>query len=102
MNTIKPKRRHLWKSGAMVILVAMRSTAVLITRESLNRPYTKRHDKISGRKVIKPRRVYNVNLVYNRNENEREKLNAYYDRVMAKKSSVPHEKAFIRKLSRKK
>lgn len=58
--------------------------------------------KFPDGKVIKPRRAYNVNLVYNRNENEREKLNAYYDRVMAKKSSVPHEKAFIRKLSRKK
>lgn len=58
--------------------------------------------KFPDGKVIKPRRVYNVNLVYNRNENERKKLNAYYDRVMAKKSSVPHKKAFIRKLSRKK
>ena len=29
------------KATAMVILVAMRSTAVLITRKSLNRPYTK-------------------------------------------------------------
>ena len=54
--------------------------------------------KFPDGKVIKPRRAYNVNLVYNRNENEREKLNAYYDRVMAKKKQRAAREGIYQKI----
>ena len=54
--------------------------------------------KLPDGKVIRPRQAYNVNLVYNRNENEREKLNAYYDKIIAQKKQRAAKEGIYQKI----
>lgn len=54
--------------------------------------------KLPDGKIIRPRRKYDVTLVYNRAENERDKLNAYYDKVMAKKRKRAAKEGIYQKI----
>ena len=54
--------------------------------------------KLPDGKILKPRKEYDVTLVYNRQEDERSKLNAYYDKVMAKKRQRAMKEGIYQKI----
>ena len=49
-------------------------------------------------KVIRPRQKYNPELLYDRNENERERLNAYYNKLLEKKKRRAQEQGIFKKI----
>lgn len=54
--------------------------------------------KMPDGKVIKPRQKYDVTSLYDRNSNEREHLNAYYDKIMAKKRKQAQKEGIFQKI----
>ncbi len=54
--------------------------------------------KMPDGKVIKPRRDYDVTLVYNRDENESAKLDEYYKRIMARKRKSATRQGIFQKI----
>lgn len=54
--------------------------------------------KLPDGKVVKPRQKYDVTLVYNRNDDERAKLNAYYDKVLNKKKQRAAKEGIFNKI----
>lgn len=54
--------------------------------------------KLPDGKIIMPRQEYDVTQVYNRSEDERGKLNAYYDKVMAKKQRQAVKEGIYQKI----
>ncbi len=55
--------------------------------------------KLPDGKVVKPRQEYDATLVYDRSEDERSKLNAYYDKVLAKKKQRAAKEGIYRKIN---
>lgn len=49
-------------------------------------------------KIIKPRQKYNPELLYNRNEDERARLNAYYDKLLEKKKKRAQKQGIFNKI----
>lgn len=56
--------------------------------------------KMPDGKIIKPRQKYDATLVYDRNSNERERLNAYYDKLIAKKKQQAQKEGIYEKIKR--
>lgn len=54
--------------------------------------------KLPDGKILKPRQEYDVRLVYNRQEDERGKLNAFYDKIMAKKRQRAAKEGIYQKI----
>lgn len=49
-------------------------------------------------KIIKPRQQYNPNLLYNRGEDERGRLNAFYDKLMLQKTRQAQKQGIFQKI----
>lgn len=54
--------------------------------------------KMPDGKVIKPRQEYDATLLYDRNSNEREHLNTYYDKIMAKRRKQAQKEGIYNKI----
>ena len=54
--------------------------------------------KLPDGKIIKPRGKYNPNNLYDRNENEKEKLDAYYNEVLKKKQLQAKKEGIYEKI----
>lgn len=54
--------------------------------------------KMPDGKVIKPRQEYDPRLLYNRNDDERSRLNAYYDKLQAKKKRQAQKGGIFNKI----
>ena len=54
--------------------------------------------KLPDGKVIKPRKKYNPNYLYDRTKDERSLLNAHYDKVMAKKKKNAQKQGIYKKI----
>jgi len=54
--------------------------------------------KMPDGKVIKPRQKYNPNYLYNRSENEREKLNVFYNKIIAKRQKQAQKEGIYQKI----
>ena len=55
--------------------------------------------KLPDGKVVKPRQKYNPNYLYDRTENEREKLNAFYNKIMLKRQKLAHKEGIYKKIN---
>jgi hypothetical protein len=54
--------------------------------------------KLPDGKIIKPRGKYNPNNLYDRSENEKEKLDAYYDKILKKKQQQAKKEGIYEKI----
>lgn len=54
--------------------------------------------KMPDGKIIKPRQKYDATLVYDKNSDERERLNAYYDKLLAKKRKQARKEGIYEKI----
>ncbi|MCM1323461.1 MAG: hypothetical protein NC218_04805 [Acetobacter sp.] len=54
--------------------------------------------KMPDGKLIKPRQKYDPRLLYNRNEDERSRLNAYYDKLQEKKKRQAQKEGIFKKI----
>lgn len=57
--------------------------------------------KLPDGKIIKPRQKYDVTLLYNLNDNERERLDAYYEKSLAKQQKRAQEQGIYKKIRQK-
>jgi len=56
--------------------------------------------KLPDGKIIRPRQNYDVSLVYNSNENERQKLNEYYDKALLLKKKRAKKEGIYQKIKK--
>ena len=54
--------------------------------------------KLPDGKVIKPRQKYNPNYLYDRNKDERSTLNAYYEKIIAKRNKKAQKEGIYQKI----
>ncbi len=54
--------------------------------------------KMPDGKIIKPRKAYDPRLLYNRDEDERSRLNAYYDKIQEKKKQQAQKEGILNKI----
>ena len=56
--------------------------------------------KMPDGRIIKPRQKYDPNLLYDKESNEREKLDEFYDKIIAKKKKQAKEQGIYDKIRR--